>query len=238
MATCPLATTLPPRPQLALSLPGQEDNEKKVDKEPAAVSSGESIHTSSLLGAEDAGDETFLLSDTLSRSSGTLDKPRVRPKKKFSVIEEVLEQLRGIVNEGDPKTKYTEFVQVGQGGFGTVYKAMDPATGDVVALKKMPLRKRSKKELLVNEVQIMKENRHPNIVNYIDSYLVNEDLWLVMEYVDGGTLTSVLVRVLMEEGMIAAISREVRDPACASNGLDRVGQERLHVQSFVSLLLL
>ncbi|NWT25423.1 PAK1 kinase, partial [Cardinalis cardinalis] len=77
-----------------------------------------------------------------------------------------------------------------------------------VALKKMPLRRRSRKELLVNEIQIMKENSHPNIVNYIDSYLVNEDLWLVMEYVDGGTLTSVLVRVLMEEGMIAAISKE------------------------------
>ncbi|XP_054145767.1 serine/threonine-protein kinase PAK 3-like [Melozone crissalis] len=72
----------------------------------------------------------------------------------------------------------------------------------------MPLRRRSRKELLFNEIQIMKENRHPNIVNYIDSYLVNEDLWLVMEYVDGGTLTSVLVRVLMEEGMIAAISKE------------------------------
>ncbi|KAF2977394.1 hypothetical protein EK904_006492 [Melospiza melodia maxima] len=164
----------------------------------------EHIHTSSLLGAEDADDETFLLSDTLSRSSGPLDKPRVRLQKKFCVTEEVLEQLRGIVNEGDPKTKYIDFVQVGQGGFGTVYKATDPATGDV----KMPLRRRSRKELLVNEIQIMKENRHPNIVNYIDSYLVNEDLWLVMEYVDGGTLTSVLVRVLMEEGMIAAISKE------------------------------
>ncbi|NXR85415.1 PAK3 kinase, partial [Hypocryptadius cinnamomeus] len=77
-----------------------------------------------------------------------------------------------------------------------------------VALKKMPLRKRSRKELIVNEIQVMKENRHPNIVNYIDSYLVNEDLWLVMEYVDGGTLTSVLVQVLMEERMIAAICRE------------------------------
>ncbi|NWI42683.1 PAK3 kinase, partial [Picathartes gymnocephalus] len=77
-----------------------------------------------------------------------------------------------------------------------------------VALKKMPLRKRSRKELIVNEIQIMKENRHPNIVNYIDSYLVDEDLWLVMEYVDGGTLTSVLVRVFIEERMIAAISRE------------------------------
>ncbi|NXR19513.1 PAK3 kinase, partial [Cinclus mexicanus] len=40
------------------------------------------------------------------------------------------------------------------------------------------------------------------------SYLVDEDLWLVMEYVDGGTLTSILVQILMEERMIAAISRE------------------------------
>ncbi|NXN82149.1 PAK1 kinase, partial [Bombycilla garrulus] len=77
-----------------------------------------------------------------------------------------------------------------------------------VALKRMPLRKRNRKELVVSEIQVMKENRHPNIVNYIDSYLVDEDLWLVMEYVDGGTLTSVLVRVFMEERMIAAISRE------------------------------
>ncbi|NXR83414.1 PAK3 kinase, partial [Pycnonotus jocosus] len=77
-----------------------------------------------------------------------------------------------------------------------------------VALKKMPLRKRSRKELVVNEIRVMKENRHPNIVNYIDSYLVDEDLWLVMEYVDGGTLTSVLVRVFIDERMIAAISKE------------------------------
>lgn len=53
------------------------------------------------------------------------------------------------------------------------------------------------------------------------SYLVDEDLWLVMEYVDGGTLTSVLVRVFIDERMIAAISKEVRDPACA---LGRVGR--------------
>lgn len=41
-----------------------------------------------------------------------------------------------------------------------------------VALKKMPLRKRSRKELVVNEIQVMKENRHPNIVNYIDRWVV------------------------------------------------------------------
>ncbi|NWV10436.1 PAK1 kinase, partial [Ptilonorhynchus violaceus] len=40
------------------------------------------------------------------------------------------------------------------------------------------------------------------------SYLVDEDLWLVMEYVDGGTLTSVLIQIFIEEGLIAAISKE------------------------------
>ncbi|KAM4886351.1 serine/threonine-protein kinase PAK 3-like [Sylvia borin] len=167
----------------------------------------EQIHMSSLLGAESADDGTFLLSDIMSRSESGLDQPRVRPQK-LQLTEEVLEQLRGIVNEANPETKYSELVQVGQGGFGTVYRAIDSATGDVVALKKMPLRKRSRKELVVNEIRIMKENRHPNIVNYIDSYLVDEDLWLVMEYVDGGTLTSVLIRVFIEERMIAAISKE------------------------------
>jgi hypothetical protein len=27
---------------------------------------------------------------------------------------------------------------------------------------------------------VMRENRHPNIVNYIDSYLVDEDLWVII----------------------------------------------------------
>ncbi|XP_066189860.1 serine/threonine-protein kinase PAK 3-like [Sylvia atricapilla] len=207
-ATHPLVTTtLPPERRLTHSLPGQKDDEEEWDRERAAVASSGPIHMSSLLGAESADDDTFLLSDIMSRSESSLDQPRVQPQK-LQLTEEVLEQLRGIVNEANPETKYSELVQVGQGGFGTVYRAIDSATGDVVALKKMPLCKRSRKELIVNEIRIMKENRHPNIVNYIDSYLVDEDLWLVMEYVDGGTLTSVLIRVFIEERMIAAISRE------------------------------
>lgn len=41
-----------------------------------------------------------------------------------------------------------------------------------VALKKMPLCKRNRKDLAVNEIRIMKENRHPNIVNYIDRWVL------------------------------------------------------------------
>ena len=34
----------------------------------------------------------------------------------------------------------------------------------------------------------MKESRHRNVVNYIDSFLLKGDLWVVMEYMEGGSL--------------------------------------------------
>lgn len=52
------------------------------------------------------------------------------------------------------------------------------------------------------------------------SFLVDGDLWLVMEYMDGGTLRDVVRQTRMAEGEMAAVSREVRDPACHSHGWD------------------
>ena len=33
-------------------------------------------------------------------------------------------------------------------------------------------------ELIINEILVMRENKHPNIVNYVDSYHVGEELWV------------------------------------------------------------
>ncbi|MGH0181866.1 UNVERIFIED_CONTAM: hypothetical protein FKN15_008054 [Acipenser sinensis] len=62
-------------------------------------------------------------SNTLTRNA-----EKLRKKTKMS-DEEILEKLRSIVSVGDPKKKYTRFEKIGQGASGTVYTAIDIATG-------------------------------------------------------------------------------------------------------------
>jgi protein-serine/threonine kinase len=73
----------------------------------------------------------------------------------------------------------------------------------------MGLAAQSRKDLLVNEIVVMKESQHPNIVNYKDSFLVRGDLWIVMELMESGTLTDIIDNNTMTEPQIAAICLEV-----------------------------
>ncbi|KAG8335247.1 Serine/threonine-protein kinase PAK 3 [Homalodisca vitripennis] len=92
---------------------------------------------------------------------------------------------------------------------GTVYTAIEASTGMEVAIKQMNLSQQPKKELIINEILVMRENKHHNVVNYLDSYLVGEELWVVMEYLPGGSLTDVVTETCMDEGQIASVCREV-----------------------------
>ena len=73
----------------------------------------------------------------------------------------------------------------------------------------MNLDKQPKKELIVNEVLVMRALNHANIVNFIDSFIFKNEVWIAMEYMEGGCLTDVICANLMTEGEIAAVSREI-----------------------------
>ena len=56
----------------------------------------------------------------------------------------------------------------------------------------------------------MKESQHPNIVNFLDAYLVrSNELWVVMEYMEGGALTDIIENNALEEDQISSICFEV-----------------------------
>ena len=79
-----------------------------------------------------------------------------------------------------------------------------------MAIKQMDLANQPRKELILNEIAVMRESRHPNIVNFIDAFLVkNTELWVVMEYMEGGPLTDVIDNNSLNEAQIATITNEV-----------------------------
>ena len=89
-------------------------------------------------------------------------------------------------------------------------KTLGGGSAKKVAIKEMDLSRQPRIELIVNEILVMKESQHPNIVNFLESYLVkNTELWVVMEYMEGGALTDIIENNALEEEQISAISFEV-----------------------------
>ncbi|OAD70890.1 hypothetical protein PHYBLDRAFT_114945 [Phycomyces blakesleeanus NRRL 1555(-)] len=122
---------------------------------------------------------------------------------------QIMDKLRSVVTRGDPTDMYKKLKRVGQGASGSVYVAISLSTNTKVAIKQMDLAHQPRKELIVNEILVMKESQHPNIVNFLDSFLVkNAELWVIMEYMEGGALTDVIDNNTMTEQQIATVCLE------------------------------
>jgi len=87
--------------------------------------------------------------------------------------------------------------QIGEGGMSTVWKAWDESRGKHVALKML---KRANSEnlddirsLLIEE-QVMREIHHPGIIEAYDARKIGHTWYLIMEYVDGYTISDLLRR--------------------------------------------
>ncbi|XP_045167166.2 uncharacterized protein LOC123530454 [Mercenaria mercenaria] len=135
-----------------------------------------------------------------------------RPKEQPKMTDtEINEALRKLSSSGNALEKYQTKKKVGSGASGSVVMAHPKSNLDeVVAIKIMDLTNQPKKELLITEIEVMKTYRHENIVNFLDCYYVeeNQELWVIMEFLDGGPLTDVVTETIMKEGQIAAVTRE------------------------------
>uniref|UniRef100_A0A7S0ECW0 Non-specific serine/threonine protein kinase n=1 Tax=Hanusia phi TaxID=3032 RepID=A0A7S0ECW0_9CRYP len=111
----------------------------------------------------------------------------------------------------DPSNKYVIAPKaIGQGGMGTIYLANDKKAGRQFAVKKLMLSKTTDLPALQNEIAMMRTSAHPNVVEYIESFMFDRCLWVVMEYMDGGSLTNLLQafsqsKVQLSESEIAAL---------------------------------
>nr|XP_017203636.1 serine/threonine-protein kinase PAK 6 [Oryctolagus cuniculus]XP_051678504.1 serine/threonine-protein kinase PAK 6 [Oryctolagus cuniculus]XP_051678505.1 serine/threonine-protein kinase PAK 6 [Oryctolagus cuniculus]XP_051678506.1 serine/threonine-protein kinase PAK 6 [Oryctolagus cuniculus]XP_051678507.1 serine/threonine-protein kinase PAK 6 [Oryctolagus cuniculus]XP_051678508.1 serine/threonine-protein kinase PAK 6 [Oryctolagus cuniculus]XP_051678509.1 serine/threonine-protein kinase PAK 6 len=117
--------------------------------------------------------------------------------------------LRMVVDQGDPRLLLDSYVKIGEGSTGIVCLAREKHSGRQVAVKMMDLRKQQRRELLFNEVVIMRDYQHLNVVEMYKSYLVGEELWVLMEFLQGGALTDIISQVRLNEEQIATVCEAV-----------------------------
>lgn len=156
----------------------------------------------------------FVVEESKTRSDDPDFRPvpmrrQLRRRKQLDEDREWMTKLLAIVNPEDPRLKYHLLSQVGSGATGSVYTAIDVKTLEKVAIKMIDIRKQIKKALILTEISVMKDKKHPNVVNYYDSYLVDGNiLWVIMEYMQFGPLTDLVTSLVLREGQIAVIVRE------------------------------
>lgn len=77
---------------------------------------------------------------------------------------------------------------------GEVFLAVDAATGEKVAVKRLQTQRRGQDRLpfILREIEIIATSAHPNIVRYIESFHMGEELWVVMEYMSAGSLYDIV----------------------------------------------
>jgi len=126
--------------------------------------------------------------------------------------EQVYDELRKLCSGETPEEKYiTKIMELGAGAGGVVTLAKNRQTQETVAIKEIDMEKQPKKEMILMEIGVMKNLNHKNLVNFVEAYYRSQTktLWVVMEYLAGGALTDVVTECVMDEGLIAAVLREV-----------------------------
>eukprot|EP01088_Endostelium_zonatum_P001650 TRINITY_DN1198_c1_g1_i1.p1 TRINITY_DN1198_c1_g1~~TRINITY_DN1198_c1_g1_i1.p1 ORF type:complete len:943 (-),score=204.18 TRINITY_DN1198_c1_g1_i1:147-2975(-) len=97
--------------------------------------------------------------------------------------------------------------KLGRGAFGTVHKAVNVSNGNFVAIKQIDVAHIKKSELptILAEVELMKQLHHPNIVRYLGCIQTDTDLNLILEYIESGSLYSIMSKFGVFPETLAAV---------------------------------
>jgi len=97
----------------------------------------------------------------------------------------------GNVTEMD---QYVKQKRIGEGSFGTAYLVRSKGTGAHYVMKRINFSRMTEKEKdeAMREVEVLAKMQHPYIVAYKESFEYDKNLYIVMDYCEGGDLYTVI----------------------------------------------
>jgi p21-activated kinase 1 len=117
-----------------------------------------------------------------------------------------LPALESFLRSDDPRTFLKDLKKLDEGSTCVVYTAT--FQGKTIAVKEMMLNEKNER-ILLDETRLMAGMSCPNIVGFHSAHRVGEVLWILMELMDGGSLTNIATFCECQEAHIAYFAREV-----------------------------
>ena len=155
------------------------------------------------------------------------EKPKLKVQTRSDIIRS---HLQSLMSHSNPENKYEPREVIGKGAFGAVWRGSTRDTRKEVAIKVQHLSPENIRSRLVSEVSIMKQLDHVNVSQYIDGYLFNDQVWIVMDYVEGLSVAKItdynkFSGAKMPTRFISAILKGVLEALKYLHGMDIIHRD-------------
>ncbi|KAL3661471.1 hypothetical protein V7S43_013671 [Phytophthora oleae] len=110
----------------------------------------------------------------------------------------------------DPTVQYELLERIGGGAFGEVYKGVNIQTDEIVAIKIIDLESAADEiEDVQQEIHVLSQCSCDQLTTYSGSFIAGTKLWIIMEFLSGGSVLDVMRNGPLDEAFIAIILREL-----------------------------
>lgn len=131
--------------------------------------------------------------------------PNSRTSQRFPLINDTSQPCERVI-------RWKRGEVLGQGAFGVVYLGLNVETGELMAVKLIESSAVTEREVssLENEINLLRNLKHPNIVRYLGMEVAAASLAIFLEYIPGGSLKTVVDKFgRLEESVVRSYTRQV-----------------------------